>query len=317
MDQTLHLIVDPELFAEEMEPDGIVEKSDHRDIKTDVIKKAFDILPEGGHFILIDEWPPLFSNTSTDPLEAIVNPLFDQIFRPILHRTILQDIMMKKVPNARFVAEMKARINREHSMYIFIYAKDPDKKDQDGSEPSVLLPNDEEEAASTGITLREADMARSKAVERIYCAFRAMDKPFIEGYAPINGERQIWAEFIPIGKGEIFDSRGFDNNELADALQSRRYDSVILSRVLHNVSNEERRRIMRNAVESLNPGGSLMLIDEWPSPSDCSNSIHKRDLRDTVVAEFERKVIFEASLREKIRDGFDCGMYGYLFRKIR
>jgi ubiquinone/menaquinone biosynthesis C-methylase UbiE len=307
--QTLHLITDPVLFSAEMEPDGVVEKTDHRKVKTEVIKKVFETLPEGGHFILIDEWPPLFSNICTDPLEAVVNPLFNQTFRPIMDRAILRDKMMRNVPQARFVAELKARINKEHCMYLFVYAKDPDKHDP--SNPRSDL--DEESALSQ----RDVEMAKGMAVERVIRAFKAMDAPFRENYLPINGERQVWAEFIPVGSGDVFYSRDFDKDEIEGALASRSYDSIILSRALHEVPDMERLEMILKAVESLKPGGSLMLIDEWPAPSGSTNPIHKRELRDTVMEMFDNRLIFESSLREKIINGQDCGMYGYLYRKIR
>ena len=172
--QTLHLVMDPELFAKEMDPEHPAEKSDHRQMKMHTIQRAFDLLPWGGYFVFFEEWPAKFTPTYTSALEALVNQLFSCTFRPIADLSILRDDIMRNVDGARLVAECKERIDREHSMYMLVYVKD---KDDANKRPA--LPRSEADARKGNWEWSELTGLRSKVREQIIQGFKAVDGPFL------------------------------------------------------------------------------------------------------------------------------------------
>ena len=99
-------------------------------------------------------------------------------------------------------------------------------------------------------------------------------------------------------------------------------DTIVLPDILHKLDNDRRRTVIKTAVESVKDGGSLMLIDEWPfskysSPDGTRtdpHGLHKTELR-RMMKDFDTQLGFEATLRERIKEGYDSGVYGFLFRK--
>ncbi len=303
---TIPFLTDPKLLLRENE-DGF-EKSEHRHVKTLTLKRAMDVLPWNGHLIVIDEWPAKYTSRGTTiPPQSVIRDMFDDNARPINERSTFRDKVMKNVPGARFVAELKARIDRDHSMYIFIYRKDEDKV----RNRYLYLPDDEATAARVGMDLEDLQSARREAMDRVIDTFKAIDPLFVRFYQPINGERLHWAEFLPVGEGPVFDSR---DPSTAVSLGDR-YNTAILAGILHSLSDEQRMLMIRNVVNSLNSGGSIMFIDEWDPPSSSPNPIQKRTLRDTVIEAFHQQLLFQGALRETVLPGYDSGIYGYLFRK--
>ncbi len=301
---TLPFLTDPNLLFKENE-EGF-SKSEHRHVKTHTLRKFMDLLPWNGHLIVVDEWPALFTRRGSH-IEDEIHRKFDDNARPINDYSTFRDKVMKNIPAARFVAELKARIDREHAMRIFIYRRDEDKV----RNRYLFLPDDEIAASQSHLDLTAARRARGEAVERVVQAFKAIDPYFVSYYRPINGEKLHWAEFSPIGEGNVFDSR---DPATAGRLGSN-YDTAIVANILHTVSDEQRMTMLTNIVRSLNSGGALLIIDEWEPPAGSLNPIQKRTLRDTVIEQFHQQLIFEGALRETIIPGFDSGVYGYMFRK--
>ena len=313
--QTLHLVVDPALLRAEKNPGRVEEKTDHREMKTNVIRQAFNMLDPGGHFILIDEWPPMLTQTSTDPVQAVVNPLFNYTFRPIAARGILRDKMMRNIPGARFVAELKARINKEHSMYIFIYARDEDKR-ENREKP---LPSTATDAEKDGHSLKQIYKARQESVLRIQQGFVGIDPHFIAAYTPETSGRGGFSGFSPLGEGKAFYSEEHRVSELADLLSQKpkKYSSVMISQALHMMTDEQRMETITNAIASLRIGGALVFADEWPAPAGSENPLRKSIFRDAVMERFHRDMMFEGALRDTILPGYSSGIYGYMYRRMR
>lgn len=302
LSQTLPFLTDPMELMRENQEQG--EKGEHRHVKTAAIKRAFDILRWGGYFIVVDEWPMKITKNNKTSLDTAIEEQFEENFRPIRERTTFRDKVMRNVPGARFVAELKARIDREHSMYIFIYRKDKDKAYNRG----IHLPATEEEARRAGMTLEDTVKARLAAVKTVVKRFQSVDDHFVEYYRPINGERNYWADFLPLSSSRMEEAGTGD--ELPPESQA-----VLIAQKLHNLSDFERLELIEGSIDKLRRGGSLLIIDEWAAPSDSTNRIEKSKLRDSVVEEFHQRLIFEGALRQPIVPGYDSGMYGYMFRK--
>jgi SAM-dependent methyltransferase len=305
LSQTLHLITDPELIRREKGPDPVVESPDHRKIKTEVIRKAFRALRWDGFFAMIDEWPAKLSDNPRDPMEMILSRLFKETFKPISERTTFRTKVMDNIQDARFVAELKARIDSKHSMYMLLYRKDIDRRESDRKQ----LPATEEAAEKEGLDLHELDRSRAEATFRIINAFVAIDKHFIETYTPVNGERDDWTNFIPLVGNSVV------NPSLED-LQSEKFDAIVISSQLHAESEVGRRTLLDYAVQALNKGGALMMIDEWDPPKHQPHPISMHNFRNSLMERYQNDVIYEASLRQRIMPGYDSGMHGFLFRKI-
>lgn len=304
LSQTLHLISDLALLDKERR--GVIERKEdnekHRDAKLTAIRNAFSKLASDGHFILIDEWPAKI--TSKPIVEPLISSVFYDIFRPVKDRESFISIM-KEVPQACFVGEVKARIDRDHQMYMVIYRKDPDRVKADRkSLPSAGELQDSE--------LRDGiEIARKRAVARIYDAFVATDRHFIENYRPLPGETAIWTNFIPLKAEEMFEFRRDMLGTMDSVLGNRKYNAIVLGQVLHELAEERRRELVGKAISSLNSGGSLLFINEWPA-EPAQHPISTKEFRHV---ENRDSLIFEGALRQTIMPGFSSGMYGYLYRK--
>jgi SAM-dependent methyltransferase len=304
--QTLHLVVDQKIFVREMDPNHPAEKTDHRQMKIRVLQKLFDLIPWGGHFVLIDEWPAKFTPTYTNPLETMVSRLFSYTFRPIADLSTFRDDMMRKVNGARLVTECKARIDEDHSMYMFVYAKDLDDANK-----SPVLPRSQGPLSKPAWA--DLTRIRDEVRKRIIQGFAMVDAPFREHLVNRQGH-----DFLPVDGGDVFDATGYDANRIECTLGRRgKCGTIILPDILHKLSDERRRAVIRTAIGSLRDGGSLMLIDEWPFSKDSSvdpHGLHKTELR-RMMKDFDAQLGFEATLRERIMEGYDSGVYGFLFRK--
>ncbi len=303
--QTLHLVMDPELFAKEMDPEHPAEKSDHRQMKMHTIQRAFDLLPWGGYFVFFEEWPAKFTPTYTSALEALVNQLFSCTFRPIADLSILRDDIMRNVDGARLVAECKERIDREHSMYMLVYVKD---KDDANKRPA--LPRSEADARKGNWEWSELTGLRSKVREQIIQGFKAVDGPFLSHQL----NRAVHG-FIPFNEGVVFDATGYDASRIECTLSKRSgCDTIILPEILHKLDAERRKAVIRSAVRALKPGGSIALLEEWPfDKTNDPHGIHKTEVR-RMMRDMDEQLTLEATLRERIRRGYDSGIYGFLYR---
>jgi len=303
--QTMHLIVDPEQFAKEMDPKHPAERTDHRQMKIQTIQRAFDLLPWGGYFVFFEEWPPKFTPTYTSALEALVNQLFSCTFRPIADLSILRDDIMRNVDGARLVAECKERIDLEHSMYMLVYVKD---KDDSSRRPA--LPRCDADARRSEWKWSDLTDLRSKAREHVIQGLKKVDGPFLSH--PLN---RAGHEFIPFNEGNVFDATGYDASRIQGTLDRRREcDTIILPEILHKLEPDRRRAVIQSAIKALKPGGSIALLEEWPfSKAIDPHGIHKTEVR-RMMRDMDEQLTLEATLRERIRRGYDSGIYGFLYR---
>lgn len=346
LSQTLHLITDPYLVAEEKRtgrPDlDTIEAAEHLTIKAKVVADAFEKLNWGGHFVLIDEWSPVLTNNNANPLAPDIDALFHENFRPVRYRSTFRDHVMSGIKSACFVAELKARIDGYHSMYIIIYRKDQNRK-RNGIKTLA------EAVAGGELHPEAAGMARGRAMRDIYAAFVSTDVHFIKNFRPTNGSSgpqpehaqpgagQVsgaWSELKPLGvgptllsatdpeiplsaiAGETYRAGGTGVESFEKALAARKYNTIVIAQLLHEVDSERRIAMVRNAINALEIGGSLMFIDEWPVADGKQTGIRNRDFRDGLMNQF-KDLIFEGALRETIVHEYDGGIYGYLYRKIR
>lgn len=303
MSQQLVFIADPEWLAKEnAQPDSSEKPSEHIGEKRRVITNLFDKLNENGHFCLFEEWEVKFTESTRDP--GNLKKDFLSVFRPVINRSTIYDQIMRYVPGARFVTEMKVRIDKSHSMYVMAYRKDPDKLRNRG----IYLPATEETATIHNVDLAEATKAREEAVDLILEMINSTDKHFVEHYGPLNGEKNLWTDFVPIGKGPVYDSK--DGVPMEGP-----YDTVILSRQLHHTPKKDRPKLIADAVSSLRDGGALVVIEEWNPPETAEEPIEKRDFRNYLLAPHRDRLVFQASFRVPIMEGFDSGIYAYVYRK--
>jgi SAM-dependent methyltransferase len=295
MSQVLHLLTDPKALKMERHPDYIMTVGNtHIQAKIEVIRRTFEMLRWNGHFVLIDEWPATFTRNIENPVQLLISTLFGKTFRPVGPKD-LRDGIMKNIPFARFVAELKIPIDAYHQMYMHLYRKDPDK------------------AAPVRRRLRSAKL-KPQAENMVVQAFQRTDGVFRDRYSinhlkPNNGSKP-WVDLLPMDlTGQVFDTR--TDGELPE--RKRHFNGIILSGLLHGHTPGERFRLMARAQDAIKTGGWLLVLDEWPMNNQ--NSLPKHQFRDTFMKNFN--VIFEGALRAHVQEGYDNGVYGYLFRKIR
>ncbi len=291
LSQTLHLITD---FAGE----GNVYGDKHTQIKAEVLQRTFEMLKEGGHFVLFDEWPAIL--TRREGME-LIDELFGRTFEPIPDRDIFRR-MMQGIRGARVVTELKARIDSDHNMYMYIYKKDPDKLHHRGR---------------YYLNTVGRQKARKRAAAEVVKRFRETDSVFVQTFA--REKQEGYVDFQPFSTMDpliITDPNfRFDREE--------KHDAIIIRRILHDMRDDIRQRMIRHAVASLRMGGVLLFVDEWhpPMKSKFEQSkrypIGKSALRGHLNSFFQRCLMFEGLHRVGIREGFDNGMWAIGYRKVK
>jgi SAM-dependent methyltransferase len=301
LSQTYHMITDPET------PGPMNGSGNHHLAKSRVIESAFDILVDGGHFVLVDEWNPILTRK---PGMEVIDALFHETFMPMYEKQGFIDMMKNvraegvkggRVLAARLVAELKAWIDPVHRMYLFIYRKDPDKMYNRGK----YVPDVPEY-----VNVREA------AVEELLRRFRLADAEFVTSFAPDDTEeKRNLIQFEPFVnmKPNIVDR---PKTEFM-----RGQTAIVLSRIVHDMNDNERFVMIENAVNALKKGGVLLLIDEFHHPMKTateSSKPHpwKKSALRAEMTRYENKVMFESALRVPLLDGHDSGMYGFMYRKL-
>jgi len=303
--QTLHLITDPELIRKARSPDAVVGDPEHREMKVKVIKNGFSAVRDWGWFGLGDEWPAELSGDPETPMEIIRHRLFKRTFKPIATRWEFMNQIMTRMPGARFVAELKARIDSKHPMYMLLYQKDPEIDEV----REKLLPTTGWEAELENKDIGMINRAREAAAIKVMQAFKAIDRHFRETYTPVNGERENWTDFTPIGD-EI------TVNPTSDVLKSgKRSNAMVLSRQLHTMNDDERNERIEMSIDAVDPGGILGVIGEFNAPPKSPHVISMEDFRNKVMKQHSGRVVFEGSLAQPIMRGYGSTMHGHFYRK--
>jgi SAM-dependent methyltransferase len=299
--QTFHLITDPMMGP-------LNGSGNHNQVKAEVIESMFDTLCEGGHFILIDEWKPILTRRAG---MEVIDTLFHATFKPVWEKyafiEMMKRIRMKnasdtRVLGARLVAELKAWIDPDHRMYIFIYQKDQDKMYNRGN----YLPD----------FRSKYEGIRQYAAEELVERFKLTDREFVSSFAPDNTPQK--ENLIKFGAFEDM------KHTIVDAPMAEfepGQEAIIFTRVLHDMPDAMRDMAIRNATESLVKGGVLLFIDEFHHPMRNGKSskdypLRKSTLRGDLGINYERDLLFEGALRVHLQEGFDSGMYGFMYRKI-
>lgn len=290
--QTLHLTTDPAIM--EFEKDGNFSRgNEHLHIKKHVIKQAFLNLEANGHFILIDEWDPLLS-VIPGGMSGELTDLFTRIFKPVKSRQTFREDIMASTKGARIVFEGKAKIDHRHNMYILIYRKDADKIECRGN-------------------YTDSSMGRQRrdAAEKVIEALSGTDRMFIQSFSSRNGG----VKFMPFEpKNSLRITRDGDGALVINGdLEETKYDSVVFDQVMHDMEWGDREQLVRAAIDSLNLGGSLLVVDHWNKKG---NRLGRRELRGMMKTDYEREMMFEATYREPIAKGYDDGIYGFMYRKV-
>ncbi len=283
LSQTLHLITDERHIKKEDQGDTTA-GSEHLKVKKRVIRRAFESLRDNGHFILIDEWPEIL----TDKSDPVKTELFNRTTRRVNTRKGFMEEIMAQIKGTRLVCELKANIDFKHSMYLVAYKKDRDKIDRRRKDYC----DDDEEMAFA------ATRVRDKLIET--------DRFFVDSFSPAP---EGWVELIPMGHGNL-------RTVSTPTLDFQPADLIVLDRVMHNVEDDFREKMINRAVEAVTVGGALMIIDDWhPKPDRYSNPISRTYLRNHMKTDYEGTLIFQGAYREPIGDGFDNGMTGFMYRK--
>lgn len=308
LSQTLHLLTDPVLLERELS--GDIARTDHRQIKTHVIRNIFDQLEEGGFFVLVDEWPPKLSrNRST--LDPAIEAAFAEQFRPIDSKADFRDRIMSNVPGARFVTELKVRIDLEHSMTLFVYQKDPIKLG--GS--YVHLPSTKGDAKRYGMRMCDIRRARMAASERTLDIVRRLDSVFVAGYNPINGERAMWEKVRCIS--DCSPDRLFDMRKKSTTIPNGEFDVILMADLLHHMNELERRAFFDDAMTKLSLGGAIVVMDMWKPPRRVPYPVSKREIRNQVIEPHEQNLLFEGAVRVPIMPTtFTDAEYAWVYRKV-
>ncbi len=298
--QTFHLITDPAMGP-------LNGSGNHNQVKAEVIESMFDTLRDGGHFVLVDEWKPILTRRAG---MEVIDTLFHATFKPVwekyafiemMKRVRMKDAEDRRVVGARLVAELKAWIDPDHRMYVFVYQKDPDKMNNRG----IYLPD-----------IVRYRSRREEAVGELLERFKLTDEEFITSFAPDESE----------GKRNLMRFGAFKDmrHTYVDAPRTDfepGQEAIIFTRVLHKMPDAQRDLAIENATKALVKGGVLLFIDEFHHPMKNGKPsedypYRKSTLRGDLGINYERDLLFEGALRVHLEQGFDSGMYGFMYRKI-
>lgn len=289
LSQTVHLICEEAVIRQERKANYRKNSNDrHLNSKAEAIEKIYNQLSSDGTFIVIDEEPALLSDGG-GPMGPSFAYLFNDSLRAITWERFRYSIM-NQLENTRFVTQLMVPIDSIHTMHIIIY-----RKDQDKLVTKELLPEDKQE---------KRDEASSKLIEM----FRAIENLFLDGMKPQNGQAS-WLRFLKKREEATFISRKGE-------LPNHETNCIIIDRCIHNMSNQERSKFIKEAVDKIKVGGSLMLIDEWSVPTSASNPIRKSVLRDAYFTRFSNHLDYVGQIRLPILSPYASGMYGFEYRKV-
>jgi ubiquinone/menaquinone biosynthesis C-methylase UbiE len=292
LSQTLHLIADEEVVRQERESNYMfIDEDRHLNEKFQAVLRSWNLLPEGGTFIVIDEWPALLSDRG-GPLGQGFAYLFNDTLRGIDIRTTFHDSIMEQMPGSRFVAQLKVPIDARHQMYLLVYQKELYRHDP-------KLPAGPDSA-----------VARFAASEKLFDIFRKIDGYLIESVNPSNGETP-WVKLLPIDR----DVKVISGTDYRPSEESA-YNCVIVGQCLHRMEKYDRISTISSAIRSLKKGGTLILMDEWPPPEGSPHPLRRSSLRVTYMPHFTKHVVFAGSVRLPISEGYGSGMYGFQYRKV-
>jgi SAM-dependent methyltransferase len=290
LSQTLHLITDEEVVAQERLSNYMhLDSERHIEAKKLAVSNAWDSLTPGGTFIVIDEWPALLSDRG-GPLGAGFAYLFNDGLREI-DIQVFQDEIMSQQSGSKFLAQLKVPIDAKHHMHLLAYRKEERK-------PTSRIP-----------LVPDFSGFRARASETVLSAFRAIDQTFIESLKPSDGSRP-WVSMHPIPE----DTKVVGPDEDIEP-ESQRHPSIVINQCMHDLDLIGRFDLINNAVRSLTVGGSLILIDEWNPPEGKKHSMRLATTAE-LMRKFKKNMVFAGSVRVPIHDLYESGMYGFQYRKV-
>jgi SAM-dependent methyltransferase len=288
--QTLHLITDPEIVRQERQHNYRYVQSDrHLDAKFNAIENAWSHLEGGGTMIIMDEWPALLSDRG-GPLGEGFAYLFNDSLRPIDYED-LRHCIMNDLPGSRFVAQLKSPIDGKHAMHAIIYQKQPRAG-----------------MAKRKLPLPGNGNLRNEAVRRVLATFRAIDRRFIESFQVPEG--QPWVQLRHMNPSDVHISRTG-----TIPAHSKPFDSIVLDRCFHDLIPASRHRTLKNAIQALKVGGSLVVIEEWPNPAS-ETGLRKSQLRSRYMKRHARHLVYGGAIRVPIHPRYDSGMFGYQYWRV-
>ncbi len=289
--QTIHLVTDPEVVAQERASNYMhIDSERHLEAKSAVLNAAWDRLERDGLFVIIDEWPALLSDRG-GPLGAGFAYLFNDGLRGVDLGVIHNSIMMQ-LAGARFVAQLKVPIDSAHHMHLLAYRKEDARM-------HIRMP------------LSPAFSSfREQASARVIEAFKAIDPSFIQGMQPTDGSSP-WVHLHPIRDDYLVVRRG---GELEAGSGGSR--CIILDRCMHALDQYDRFDLVLDAVRSLSVGGSLIIIDEWSPPEGTAKAMRLDSLSSSLMIRHRKNMVFAGSVRVPINDLYGSGMYGFEYRKV-
>jgi SAM-dependent methyltransferase len=292
LSQTLHLITDEDVVRQERQANYLHVDSDrHFEAKMGALLRAWGHLRVGGTMVVVDEWPALLSDRG-GPLGAGFAYLFNDSLREISYMDF-SFALMSQLPGSSLVAHLKAPIDSKHGMYVMVYRK----RKWDRENPMVLPEND------------EFDALRKNALRRNLVIFRAINNRFIDGFEVPDGDP--WVRFRNMNPKKTFTMR---EGQIPQG--DRKYSCVVIDRMLQQLPGSRRHEILRAAINSLKVGGSLLILDEWPSGLMHGHPIRIQDLRTMYMKRYAKNLVYGGAVRVPIHDHYDSGIFGFQFWKV-
>ncbi len=290
LSQTLHLITDDEVVKQERQSNyRKIDPNRHLEAKLNAIKRAWQYLEEGGALIIIDEWDALLSDRG-GPLGAGFAYLFNDSLRQVDYDD-LRNVIMDRMYGSRFCLNLNVPIDSEHVMHLIIYRKEKRRIKH-------RLPADS-----------ELESCRNNTSRKVISAFRAVDRMFIESFQLPDGGKP-WIRLLKMDPRSTHVSRdGFVLDVESE------FNTVILDRVIHNLTDRQRRQMMKRAIRAIKPGGSMLIIAEWPAPIGSKNKIEQIQFQNDMKV-YAKSLGYGGAIRVPIDQEHGSGMFGYQYWKL-
>ncbi len=292
LSQTLHLITDEEVVRQERQSNyRKIDPNRHLEAKLNTIARAWQHLQDDGTLIIIDEWDALLSDRG-GPLGAGFAYLFNDSLRQVDYDD-LRYVIMNRMHRSRFCLNLNVPIDSEHVMHVMVYRKEPKRH-----KTKSRFPTDPGSA-----------IYRNDASSDVASAFRTVDRMFIESFNPPDGGKP-WVKLLRMDPRKTHISR-----DGAIPNVESRFNCIILDRVIHSMTTRQRQQMMEMAILAIRPGGSLIIIAEWPAPFGSKNRMEQSEFQSDMKI-YAKSLGYGGAVRVPIHQGYGSGMFGYQYWKL-
>jgi len=296
MSQALPFMFDRDAAKKESERGIYYLGAPHMVRRLEVVEEQIRTLKDGGHLIIIDEDPMLFTIATETPEQILRSRIFSASTRMVQLNQFLNGVMKNAAEKVRFVCQLDIPIDGHHRMYLMVYRKQARRE--------ALLPP--RNGRNGRFPAEERHALRSNAADRLLDAMKKVN------WWPMDDrEPAIAVRGHTIRDGRVYDSR-------VGGIMEGQYDTVVLVEQLFRLQNGNRIAMIENAMNHVREGGSLVIIEDFEKererqyPYPVQNSL----FRETIMPRFGSNLSLVGALSAPVHEEVANAMIAYHYVKF-